>query len=95
VLALLNRWDGPFDEKGVGDFLQDMREGAAVFVYWTTTTEDGIDVPDLRGWFQKEANGRFAAQIPLGTFISGDLLNLDTAVDAFCRLNPEYAVHNV
>lgn len=93
-MTLLNRWDGPFDEKSVRNFLQEMRRDAAIHVYRTARTKLGKAVPDHRGWFHKAADGRFAAQLPSGIFYQGAELDLEEAVAGFCGLGPEYVIHN-
>ncbi len=91
---MLERWDGPFDEVSVQDFLETRSEGDVMQVYRTTTTARSQEVPVHLGWFKKERDGRFAAQTPRGTRISGDQLEMEEVVEALRELDPEYVVHD-
>lgn len=68
---MLERWEGPFDEVTVRNFLEARSEGDVMQVYRTTTTARGQEVPVHLGWFQKERDGRFAAQTPRYAHLRG------------------------
>lgn len=88
------RWDGPFDESLVFNFLARMREGATVQIFRTVRTSDTED-PQLLGWFQKQTNARFVAGTPsLGQRFSVEPVKLRDAVREFAAMDPEYVLHD-
>ncbi len=66
------RWNGPFDEGRVFNFLVRMREGATVQLY-RTYRGVSVEEAELLGWFKKESGARFLAETPgLGRRFSGE-----------------------
>lgn len=84
------RWDGPFTEGKVNNFLARMPEEAAARLY----SEDGR----LLGWLQKARDGRFVT----GGFDDPHLMNPDPrgnvdrpgAAKALVEAGPDYVVHD-
>ncbi|MDP9439853.1 MAG: hypothetical protein M3P49_14110 [Actinomycetota bacterium] len=88
------RWDGPFDEGQVFNFLATMREGATVYLYRTYRGESVEEVESL-GWFKKEPGARFLADTPgLGQRFEGNLVVLREAAREFAAAGAEYVVHD-
>jgi hypothetical protein len=88
------RWDGPFEEGRVLNFLMRIREGTTIQLY-RTYRGVSVEEAELLGWFKKESGARFLADTPgLGQRFSGDLVELREAAQDFVATAPEYVLHD-